>query len=346
MNKWAFHPTWILGTVLLMLAPPTVSVVMPVYNGERYLADAVRSICQQTFEDFEFIIVNDGSTDGTLAMLQGFAERDERICVLDQPNSGVVGASNAGLALAQGDLLARMDADDIAMPERLAKQVAYMQAHPECVGLGTAVRMIDADGDPVRTYPVPLRHEDIDSAMFRTWAIFHPTLMARREVVIQLGGYREQFATLEDSDLFMRLAERGKLANLPEPLVHYRVHLRSLSVTSVKRMNEIVGELQRQTRARRGEPIHVPGEPEPSCGPDVLDPAFMQMMWGWWAHDDGHYATARKHAVRLLRRRPWDIERWRLLACALRGLWRQGQQDSQTTATEPAIQAAGERVPG
>ena len=301
-----------------MSTAPVISVVMPVYNAERYVARAVASICEQTFSDFEFIIVNDGSTDGTLAILQDFAKRDARIKLISRPNTGVVGASNDALAPARGELIARMDGDDIAMPTRFEKQVRYMRAHPECAALGSWVRMIDTDDDPVRIYRVPLGHDDIDRALFETWAIFHPTMMTRRELIMRVGGYREPFAALEDLDLLLRLSEHGRLANLPEPLVQYRQHASSMCLSQSRRMNSIIGEILRQAYERRGlkPPASLASK---RCGPDQHDPLTLQMMWAWWAHDDGFYSTARKHGLRLLRQRPLDVNVWRLFACAVRG---------------------------
>src|ERR1700726_1508117 len=122
-----------------MTSPPTISVLMPVYNAERYVAEAVESILSQTFADFEFIIIDDGSKDRSLAILEEYAARDPRIRLVSRPNTGIVKALNQGLALASGELVARMDADDIAMPERLAKQRDYLADHPECVMVGSRV---------------------------------------------------------------------------------------------------------------------------------------------------------------------------------------------------------------
>ena len=291
---------------------------MPVYNAEPYIAQAVQSICQQTFTDFEFIIVNDGSTDGTTAILQDFARRDARIKLISRPNTGVVGASNDALTAARGEFIARVDGDDIAMPTRLEKQLRYMRAHPECSALGSWVRMIDSDGDPVRIYQVPTDHDDIDHALFRTWAIFHPTMMTPREIIMKVGGYREEYRTLEDLDLFLRLGEQGRMANLPEPLVEYRQHVCSMCLTNSRRMNSIIVDILQQAYQRRGQKAPASLSTR-RCGPDEHDPLTLRMMWAWWAHDDGFYGTARKHGLRLLRERPFDLQVWRLLACALRG---------------------------
>src|SRR5205823_4798077 len=125
---------------------PVISVVMPVYNAASYVADAVKSIMAQTFDDFEFIAVNDGSTDRSEAILNEFARADRRIRVISRANTGIVGALNDGIAAAEAELIARMDADDVSSPQRLQRQLAYMQAHPECVALGGRVIGTDPYG--------------------------------------------------------------------------------------------------------------------------------------------------------------------------------------------------------
>ncbi len=133
---------------------PSISVLMPVYNTERYVAEAIESILAQTFGDFEFIIVNDGSTDDSLAILRRYEQQDQRIRLITRPNTGIVGALNDGLALARAELVARMDADDVSLPERLGKQRDFMSSHPGCVAMSTAYTIMDPDG--LEMWDVPL----------------------------------------------------------------------------------------------------------------------------------------------------------------------------------------------
>jgi len=136
---------------------PTVSVVMPVYNGERFLAAALASICGQTYRDFEFLVIDDGSTDTTPLILADAARRDSRIRIITQPaNAGVVAARNAGLQQAQGRFIAVMDSDDVAVPERLARQASHFEAHPDVAVLGGAVQLIDQDSVAGRIKAYPL----------------------------------------------------------------------------------------------------------------------------------------------------------------------------------------------
>ena len=200
-----------------MNSRPAVSVVMPVYNAQRYLAEAVDSILAQTWRDFEFVIVDDGSTDRSPKLLERYAVRDSRIKLIRRPNTGIVGALNDGLAAASGELVARMDADDVALPERFEKQVAYLAEHPEVVALGSRVTGVDPYGCVLFHSEHKLAHEEIDAGLLRGvgWAIVHPAAMLRREAVAKVGGYRKEFQWVEDLDLFLRLGEAGRLANLP-----------------------------------------------------------------------------------------------------------------------------------
>lgn len=294
---------------------PTVSVLLPVYNAERYLRDSVQSVLDQTFRDFELIAVNDGSTDRSLEILESFARDDSRIRIVSRSNTGIVGALNDGLRECAGALIARMDADDISLPQRFAQQVKYLQEHADCVLVGSRVLLIDPDGAPIRPWVDQLDHETIDRAhLDREWPVVHPAVMMRREAVERVGGYRQRYATLEDLDLFLRLAEVGKLANLPEILLHYRQHFSSICHLHSDRQSAIRDAILEETAERRGseKPAKVPGPP-------ARQKSEAHRLWAWWALEYGHVPTARKHALRALALKPFNGEMWRLAYCAVRG---------------------------
>ena len=208
---------------------PSLSVVMAVYNGERWLAETLASLSSQTFGDFEIVAIDDGSTDGSAAILAEAAARDARYRIITQANRGLVASLNRGLAESRAPLVARIDADDVAEPERFARQVAFLQAHPEVAALGSAIRIIGPDGASRRLQAYPCGPSAVADAMLRGCALAHPAVMMRREAVLAAGGYREAFRHAEDYDLWLRLGERHELDNLPEPLLRYRQHGGSVS---------------------------------------------------------------------------------------------------------------------
>jgi GT2 family glycosyltransferase len=217
---------------------PMISVVMPVFNCRLYVDEAIRSIRAQTVTDFEFIIINDGSTDGSADILRRHAAEDRRIVLIDQLNSGIVAALNAGLRAARGKFIARMDGDDVAHPERLERQVCELDAHPDIVLLGTAADLTCPSGLTMKVgmwqrFGCSTDHFAIENELLGGFgaAVVHPTVMMRADALRAVGGYRERFKLVEDLDLFLRLARVGRVANLLEVLLAYRQHLGSTNHT-------------------------------------------------------------------------------------------------------------------
>jgi len=296
---------------------PTVSVLLPVYNAERYVESAVRSILTQTFRDFELIIINDGSTDGSKAILEKLAAEDSRIVLISRPNTGYVVALNEAISRSRGLLLARMDSDDISLPTRFEKQVQHLSQNPRCVLVGTDVITMDSDGALIGRMPdIDFSHNAIDRALLRRgWPIVHPAVMMRADAVKKIGAYNTHFCPNEDHDLFLRLAEVGELANLPEVLFQYRKHSASVSATSNQRMTEMVTRIIVTACRRRGIPV--PAEVNQLAKP--IEAHEQEVSWAWQAMKNKHIQTARKYAFSTLRRRPLSIEAWRLTYCAVRG---------------------------
>lgn len=203
---------------------PKVTVLMPVYNGERYLAEAMKSILNQSFTDFEFLIINDGSTDRTLEIASSF--EDHRVQVVSNTrNEGLIAALNRGLALAQGEYIARMDQDDISLPMRLEKQVSFMDAHDDIGVLGTAFQLIDKEGTAI-SMPVifPRSHHVLTWSLFYYSPFVHPSVMFRKITVVAAGGYSARATHAEDYDLWFRLSRLTRLSNLPDILILLRKH--------------------------------------------------------------------------------------------------------------------------
>ena len=298
-------------------APPTLTVLLAVYNGEKYLRESLDSVLAQTFRDFEFLIIDDGSTDKTLSILQEYEAKDSRIRLISRPNKGLTNTLNEGLSLARGEFLARMDADDFCQPDRFEKQVAYLREHPDCLLVGSRVQVIDPEGSPIRLMCDETTHEQIDAAhLNRQWPIVHPAVTMRMSGLRQIGGYRNMYNTLEDLDVFLRLAEIGKLANLPDVLLKYRQHFASVTHSREVQQMQIREAIYSEARARRG----LPPEPAPVATRTRARKQFEQhRYWAWSALQAGNVPTARKHAWKALWLKPAALDSWRLVACALRG---------------------------
>jgi hypothetical protein len=206
---------------------------MGVYNGERYLAEALESILSQSFKDFECIIVDDGSTDRTPAILGSYAVRDARIQIVRQNNRGLTASLNHALRLARGRFVARMDADDVCVPDRFAMQVDFLQAHPDVGVLGGAFEMVDSTGKFLCTQSMPKGDTEIRDSLLDSCAFLHPSVMMRTESLRAVDGYRDILCA-EDYDLWLRLAETVKLANLSQVLIRYRIHTEQISLTKFR----------------------------------------------------------------------------------------------------------------
>src|SRR5215471_16761699 len=226
---------------------PRVSVVMAVYNAERYLEEAVRSILGQTCDDFEFIIIDDGSTDRSPAMLKSFADEDRRLNIHRQPNSGLIASLNKAFGLARGAYVARMDADDISLPRRFEKQVQYLDAHKEIGVLGTWIQDIGADGQPGPIWPLPTSPATTRWFLMFGNCLAHPSAMMRRELSQSLG-YRAAAVHVEDYDLWIRASSVTGVANIPEVLLKYRVLSQSVSSRHLDVQERQAAELQRGLR--------------------------------------------------------------------------------------------------
>ena len=226
---------------------PRVSVVMSVYNAERYLEEAVRSILGQTCDDFEFIIIDDGSTDRSPAMLKSFADEDRRLNVHRQPNSGLIASLNKAFGLARGAYVARMDADDISLPRRFEKQVQYLDAHKEIGVLGTWIQDIGADAQPGPIWPLPTSPATIRWFLMFGNCLAHPSAIMRRELIQSLV-YRAAAVHVEDYDLWIRASSVTGVANIPEVLLKYRVLSQSVSSRHLDVQERQAAELQRGLR--------------------------------------------------------------------------------------------------
>jgi len=214
---------------------PRVSVVMPVHDGERYLRAAIDSVLAQTLGNLELIVIDDGSTDGSAAIVRGMEDPRIRLIANDR-KLGLAASLNRGVAEARGEFIARLDADDLAMPERLARQVAFMDANPHVALLGSWYVEISEEGRPLARRRLPTEHWDLRWHLCVTCPFVHSAVLWRRSLVAErVGGYDETIVYGEDYDLWKRLATRLPVATLPAYLIQHRLHDASMTSTHVSR---------------------------------------------------------------------------------------------------------------
>ncbi len=209
---------------------PLISVILPVYNGEKYLKLAIDSILHQTLSNFELIIINDGSTDESEKIIHTF--KDPRIRYFcNEVNIGFSSTLNKGIEVSRGEYIARMDADDISLPFRFEKQMEFLLLHPEIAILGTAVQLIDEKGGIFGEWKYPLLAEELKLQIKKTCCFAHPSVIFKKSCVMDIGLYHSNYIFGEDYDLWFRLLEKYPGANLPETLLQYRIHSTQMSST-------------------------------------------------------------------------------------------------------------------
>lgn len=233
--------------------PPRVSVVLPFRDAEAYLEQAITSIARQTFREFECLLIEDGSSDRSASIARGWEHRDSRFRVIDTGGIRLTASLNLGLAEARGEYAARMDGDDIAMPHRLQRQVRFMDRHRDVIASGTAVLLIDEDGLPMFVRRFARAHEAIDAQLMRgVGGIAHPTAILRLHDAPAPIGYREDYPVAQDRELWLRLAEAGRLANLPDPLLAYRQHPTAVAATRSEEQARFTRQAIDEASKRRG----------------------------------------------------------------------------------------------
>lgn len=208
---------------------PLISVVLPVYNGEKYLKSSLDSIISQTFTNFELIAIDDGSNDSSLSILKNYERMDSRVRVISRENKGLSISLNEGIDASRAELIARMDQDDISLPMRLQLQYSFMQKNPDVVASGSAAIFIDEDAESICSYH-PYHDDQRLRNSFPDSPFIHPTVIFRKSKFDAAGKYPEKMLLGgEDVVIFARLSKLGKLGNLEDPLIKYRLVTGSLS---------------------------------------------------------------------------------------------------------------------
>jgi glycosyltransferase involved in cell wall biosynthesis len=288
-----------------------------VYNAAPFLGEAVQSIVNQSRRDFELIVFNDGSTDKSGRILERFAHADSRLSIITRRNRGYSHCLNEGLALSRGEFVARMDADDISLPTRFDEQAKFLDEHQEVLAVsGQWIRIDEGGWILSKENELPTTHSEIQSELLKGYGVMpHPGVMMRRQAVLDVGCYRPEFEPAEDLDLWLRLSEIGELANLPDPILRYRVHTKA--TTAIRRSEQAAAALRAVVEAHQRRKLPVP---------DNINPKFSRPATHAAAHGcaaslamrSSVWRSAIKHALLQLCYAPATEASWSTVA----DLWR------------------------
>lgn len=287
---------------------------MPVRNGAEFLEEALRSALDQTWRNLEVVVVDDGSTDATPQILAHLSRIDNRLRAVRLANpSGIVGALNHGLQAARGEYIARLDADDVACPERVRLQVDFLEHRNEVVATGGRVLYVDRDGDPLGCPEILLNHGEIDAYHMtgRGGGVCHGAALFRRQVLMEIGGYRPEFSAAEDLDLLLRLAEVGQLANIPQTIQKVRLHPTSHSLRNREAQRDQCFEALHQACRRRGVELGTAQFAFPLLSEDTFG---TDEFYARFAIAHREIRTALKHSFRRVNANPTHFASWRTLA--------------------------------
>lgn len=297
---------------------PIVTVVMAVHNEARYVGDAIRCILAQTFTDFEFIIVDDGSRDDSVRIVASFS--DPRLRLVRQENAGLANALNRGIVAARGEYIARQDADDLCEPDRLAVQIDALKGDRSLVLVGTNAVLVDENGEELSRTDLPQRDDAIRAVLSDPQvrnAFVHGSVVFRRAAAVDAGLYRSQFRYAQDYDFWLRLREHGTLRNLAEPKYLWRLRREGVGATKYDLQREYATIAFRAARCREA------GRPEPPvmiqlehaswlqkllrAARNVPEGAAYDMALAKMLLTAGRIRRGRAHAVAVFRARPWSV---------------------------------------
>ncbi len=269
-------------------------MVIPVFNASRYLAEAIDSVLGQSFQEWELVAVDDGSSDDSLSILERYSLVDFRVRVIAMPHAGIVSTRNTAIDAARGKFIAALDNDDAMLPQRLERQVEFLRNYPTIVAVGGGGILVDADGDPLINRVFPTSSEEVESELLAGRnPLMQSCMMFRRDAMLQAGGYQDGRSFAEDYDLFLRLTEIGGIANLNEVLIRQRQHISRASASHYGDQNRVAIQALRDAYQRRNLRRELPVI-EGSWHPSTLRDYHVRCASDAW--DGGNTATVRKHA--------------------------------------------------
>ncbi len=287
-----------------------ITVLMPAYNAAKYIDEAIESVLAQSFKNFELLIINDGSTDDTGKIINGYT--DERVIVKHIEHSGVSKALNKGLSIAKGKYIARFDADDICLPERLEKQFQFLEQHPDYVLTGSDAFYIMEDGSPLFSFNCRgYTDNDIRSKLFVFCPVIHSAVMFRKQAVIDAGGYSLYAHNFEDYLLWVQLAGTGKLHNIPEPLIKVRFNPSSVTIDEKwrgKQFRDLKRSIIKRGDITEQEGMQLLAIIQTQNNLDIKEGAYHALCAKKFLTDNYEPGKARKHILNAIAHMPsrWD----------------------------------------
>jgi glycosyltransferase involved in cell wall biosynthesis len=297
------------------MANRSVDVLLPVYNGAQTIKVSLASIRAQTISDIRVFVINDGSTDDTAEIVKSLAQEDSRIYLVNKQNSGIVHTLNAGLQYCDAEFIARFDADDVCYPQRLEAQLSYLRENSDCIAVGCRIDHIDEAGRPLSNLPQPGQPDSADPwwVPAREPYLMHPFFMVRRSAMIKVGGYRH-VTNSEDSDLYWRLIEHGRLYNLEISLGQYRMNTTSISGSSIGNGRIMAINSQRAAlsaiRRRQGrQDLNFAYSGKAMLGSRTLEELYQLSCSDLDSEERAHLAIAASaKLLELARYRPYELE--------------------------------------
>ena len=291
---------------------------MPVFNGEKYIGEAIESVLNQTWTDFELLIVNDGSTDNTAAVIASY--NDKRIKLVNQQNAGVSGALNTGLKEAVGEYIARFDADDICYSNRLDKQYKFMLENPQYILIGSDVDYINEEGDFIFNFKnTGHTNSEINETFMQNCPFVHSSVFYRKDVVIELGGYETKAHSFEDYFLWVKLIKRGMVCNFAEPLIKVRFNPSSVTIDE-KDHGLIFVKLKEKaliTGIITDEEGEIMDASLKKLNKSKKEASYNRMLGKKYLWNNYQPAKARKHLIKSIRKEPLKVMGYALLLLSL-----------------------------
>jgi len=293
---------------------PRITVLMPAYNVEKYIGDAITSVLKQTFEDFELLIVNDGSTDDTVKVIESF--KDTRIRLISQENKGVAAALNTGLIYASAPYIARFDADDICYPNRLKIQYEFITAHPEYSIIGSSVHCIDVNNNFVFTqHPAGHLHEELQDLAYYRCPFIHSSVLYKKDLIVSKGGYNEHAYTYEDHFLWVNILHDIKACNLTQPLLKVRLNPESVTIDEkwrTRKFREIKYTSLKNRIVTRADEQELRAIIQKQHQPKIKEGAYYALCGKKFLINNYQPEKARWHAIKAISVHPFRLDNYLL----------------------------------